>query len=355
VASRQPNRLSLDIPTATIFKVIIVGVLFYVAYVLIDVFIILLFSVIVVAAISPFVDWVNSKGVPRLVAITALYLVFFGLLGLFLSLVIPIITVEVNQLIQDLPNFISSLASSLEQAQSTSSTRYFDFFNDILNVLDTFSNYLATTSQSIVGFVVGLFGGVISFAAIVVISFYLSYMKNGVDNFIRAVIPDKYEPAFLRVWRRSEKKLGRWVQGQLLLALIVGLAVYVGLSLLGIPFALVLAILAMVLELVPNVGPVLAAVPAVILGFAQSSGLGFSVIVLYLIIQQIENHVLVPVVLGRTLGLNPVIVIVSLLIGAKLAGLIGVIIAVPVVAIIIEIFDEFSRQQNYKNSRNLSG
>jgi predicted PurR-regulated permease PerM len=120
---------------------------------------------------------------------------------------------------------------------------------------------------------------------------------------------------------------------------------FVGLSLLNVKFALVLAVIIMILELVPNVGPVLAAIPAVALGFFQSPSTGFWVIILYIVIQQFENHILTPLILGRTLGINPVVVIIALLVGFNLAGIIGMILAVPVATIIVEWFNDIAEKK----------
>jgi len=113
---------------------------------------------------------------------------------------------------------------------------------------------------------------------------------------------------------------------------------------LGVRFALLLGIITMVLELVPTVGPVLSAIPGVILAFSQSPTLGLWVLIAYVVIQQLENHILVPIVLGKTTGLNPVVVIVALLIGVKLAGVIGMVLAVPVAAVLVEIIDEMVKK-----------
>ncbi|MBI2057922.1 MAG: AI-2E family transporter [Candidatus Yanofskybacteria bacterium] len=336
-----------DIETFTIFKVILILLFFVFLYLLRDIIVVLLFAIIIASGVTPFANWLDQKKFPRMLGVLLLYLSLFVLVIFLLSLVVPFVAGETNQLIKDLPNFIDKVSVSLEKAQQEGSSRYVDFFNEMLNLLDTFSSYLQASSRSAFGFVVSIFGGIFSFVAIVVISFYLSVMRGGIESFIRSVVPREYEISVLNVWRRSEKKVGRWIQGQLLLALIVGLTVYVVLSILGIKFALLLGILAMVLELVPNVGPVLAAVPAVILAFTQSTTLGLWVIAVYLIIQQLENHILVPIVLGRTVGLNPVVVILALLIGFKLAGILGMILSVPLAAIIVEILDEFSKNRNH--------
>lgn len=343
--SEQPA-VMWDVSVATIVKVVAVLLFFVVAYLLRDIFIILLFAIVIASAVTPFADWVEKKKIPRILGVALLYLSIFVLMGFLISLVVPFVTGETNQLIQDLPNFISRVSTSLEKAQETSG-RFSDLFNEIQNLLDSLSGYLQASSSSAFGFVVSVFGGLFSFVGIIVISFYLSVMKGGIENFIRSVIPHKYESHFLNIWRKSEVKVGRWLQGQLLLALIVGLAVYVVLSLMGIKFALLLGILAMIFELVPTVGPVLAAVPAVILAFTQSPVLGLWVVVAYVVIQQLENHILVPIIMGRTVGLNPVMVILALLIGFQLAGILGMILAVPVAAIIVEIIDEFSASKNH--------
>lgn len=333
-----------DISVYTITKIVLVLLFFAFLYFLRDIIFIFLFAVIIASGVTPFANWLDEKKIPRILGVLILYLSIFILALFLLSLVVPFVTGELNQLIKDLPRFINQVSVSLEKAQETSG-RYVDLFSEIQNLLDSFAGYLQATSQSAFNFVVSIFGGLFSFLAVVVLSFYLAVMRGGIESFIRSVVPKEYESEVLNVWQRSERKVGKWIQGQLLLALIVGLAVYVTLSLMGIKFALLLGIVAMILELIPTVGPVLAAIPAAILAFAQAPSLGLWVILAYIIIQQLENHVLVPIVMGRTVGLNPVVVILSLLVGFKLAGIVGMILSVPVAAIVVEIIDEFSKHR----------
>ena len=310
-------------------------------YELRDIIMILLFAIIIASGVTPFANWLDKKRFPRLLGVALLYLSVFVLIAFVISLMVPFISAQINQLIQDLPNFINKVSDSLDKVQDS---RYVDLFSEAQNLLDSASGYLQAFSGSVFGFIVNIFGGLVSFAAIIIISFYLSVMRNGVESFIRSVVPREYEGIVTRVWRRAETKVGKWLQGQMLLALIVGLAVYIVMSLMGIKFALLLGFLAMVLELVPHVGPVLAAIPAVVLGFSTSTTLGIWVIVAWILIQQIENHILVPLILGKSVGLHPVIVIVSLLIGAKLAGILGMVLAVPVAAVVVEILEELMRE-----------
>ena len=334
----------IDISSASILRAVVIILFFVFLYVLKDVLIVFLFGLIIASAISPFANWLDQRGVPRLWGVLLLFLVVIGLLALIASLVIPSITADVDQLITTLPRVFEKVSTSLENVQQGAPT-YLDFVSEIQNILSSFSSYLQQSSQSIVGLIVGIFGGVISFIAVLVISFYLSVTKKGIENFIESVVPEKYETYIKDLWKRSERKVGLWLQGQLLLALIVGLVVYVGLSLMGIKFALMLGLLAFAFEIVPVVGPVLAAIPAIILAFIQGPTLGLWVVVFYVVVQQLENHLLVPVVMGKTVGLNPVVVIIALLVGGQLAGIAGMILSIPVATVIVEVLDDMAKKK----------
>jgi len=340
---------TLEISTGSIFRTIVLVLFFVFLYVLKDVLVVFLFGLIIASAISPFSNWLDQKRFPRLWGVLALFLVVLGLLGLIASLVIPSITADIDQLITTLPTVFEKVSVSLENVQQGAPV-YLDFVSEIQNILSGFSSYLQQSSQSVVGLVVGIFGGFISFLAVLVISFYLSVTKKGVESFLESVVPEKYESYVKDLWKRSERKVGLWLQGQLLLALIVGLVVYVGLSLMGIRFALVMGLLAFAFEIVPIVGPILAAIPAIVLAFLQDPALGFWVIVFYVVVQQLENNILVPVVMGKTIGLNPVVVILALLVGANLAGIAGMIIAVPVATIIVEVLDDMAKKKESRRA-----
>lgn len=340
----MPDVTRIEISTASVFKSILIILLFVLLYILKDVVIIFLFALIIASAVSPFASWLDQKRFPRLLGVLFLYLTVFGLFVFVFSLIIPFVSQELGQLTETLPKIVERVSSSLEDVQK-GSPQYLDFISEFQNMLEGLSNYLQQSSQSLVSVIASIFGGVFSFIAIIVISFYLSVTKKGIESFLSSVLPDKYESYVTGLWKRAEVKVGRWLQGQLLLALIVGLMVYVGLSLMDIRFALVLGILAMMLEIVPIVGPVIAAIPAIFLAFLQSPTLGFWVIIFYVVVQQLENHILVPLVFGKTIGLNPVVVIIALLVGQQLAGIPGMILSVPVATVIVEMVDDLAKHK----------
>ena len=345
----MPDHIHVEINTGTILRVVLVILFFVFLYILKDVLIIFLFALIIASAISPFANWLDEKRFPRLLGVLLLFLVVLALVVAVLSLIIPYVSQDISQLTSTLPQLVTKVSTSLDKVQQ-GSPQYLDFISEIQNILQGFSNYLQQSSQSIIGLVVSIFGGVMSAVAILIISFYLSVTKNGIDKFLGSIVPEKYEDYAIDLWRRAEFKVGLWLQGQLLLGLVMGLLVYVGLSLMDIKFALILGFLAAILEIVPMVGPVLAAIPAIFLAFLLSPALGLWVIVFYVIIQQLENHILVPVVLGKTVGLNPVVVIIALLVGQQLAGIPGMILSVPIATIIVEMMDDFAKHKD--SSRN---
>lgn len=343
----MPDHVHIEINTSTIVRAVLIILFFIFLYILKDVLIIFLFALIIASAISPFANWLDEKKFPRLLGVLLLFLVILSLIVALLSLIIPYVSQDISQLTSTLPQLVTKVSTSLEKVQQ-GSPQYLDFLSEIQNILQGFSDYLQQSSQSIIGLVISIFGGVMSAIAILIISFYLSVTKNGIESFLGSIVPEKYENYAINLWKRAEFKVGLWLQGQLLLGLIMGLLVYVGLSLMDIKFALILGFLAAILEIVPMVGPVLASIPAIFLAFLLSPTLGLWVIVFYVIIQQLENHILVPVVLGKTVGLNPVVVIIALLVGQQLAGIPGMILSVPVATIIVEMMDDFAK---HKDSR----
>jgi predicted PurR-regulated permease PerM len=338
----MPERSQIDISTVSVFRALLLVVLFILLYLLSDVLVVLLFAVVVASAVAPFVNWFEKRRVPRIVAVLLLYLMVFALVVILSTLVVPSVSSDLSSLTSYLPKVTQQLSTSLDKVQS-GAPKYFDFVGEIQNILEVLTGYLQQFSQSALNLVISAFGGVFSFIAVVVISFYLAIQRKGIENFLSAVVPERYDSYVIDLWNRVEVKVGLWLQGQLLLALVVGLIIYVGLSLMGVKFALVFAILAMALEIVPVAGPVLAAIPAILMAFLQQPSLALWVLVFYVVVQQIESHVLVPVVLGKTTGLNPVVVILSILVGFKLAGIAGALLGVPVATIMVEILDDMAR------------
>jgi len=180
----------------------------------------------------------------------------------------------------------------------------------------------------------------------VVLSFYLAVEEDGVGKFLKAITTIKHEKYVVSLWKRSQRKIGLWMQGQLVLAVVVGMLVYLGLLITGVPNALLLAFLAGAFEIIPLFGPIMASIPAIAIGFV-AGGVPLAGVVagLYIIIQQFENQLIYPLVVKKVVGVSPIVSILALAIGWQLAGLTGLILSVPVAAVIIELFDDFEKDK----------
>jgi predicted PurR-regulated permease PerM len=161
-------------------------------------------------------------------------------------------------------------------------------------------------------------------------TFYLAVYDNTMKKSTRALFPAQYQPYFMHLVNRMQDKIGLWLRGQLLLSFIIFIMCLLGLSIFGVKYAWVLALFAGIVEIIPYLGPFIGAVPAVFIAFTQSPELGVIVLVLYILIQQLENYLIVPLVMKKAVGLNPVVVIIAMMVGSQVAGIPGIILAVPV-------------------------
>ena len=180
----------------------------------------------------------------------------------------------------------------------------------------------------------------------VVFSFYLAVEEDGVGKFLKAITPIKHEKYIVALWKRSQRKIGLWMQGQLVLAIIIGMLVYLGLLIIGVPNALLLATLAAAFEIIPLFGPILASIPAILISFASGGfPLAFLVLGLYVIIHQFENQLIYPLVVKKVVGVSPIVSIVALVAGWQLAGFLGIVLSVPIATVFIEFFDDFEKDK----------
>ena len=212
----------------------------------------------------------------------------------------------------------------------------------ILNLQSTFVN----TGAGVLQFLSSFFGGAFYFLLTIVVSIYFSLQETGVDDFLRIVTPANHRDYVLSLWRRSHKKIGLWMQGQLLLSLIITILLYLGLSLLGVEYALILAIFAGIMELIPVFGSLVAAIPGIAVALV-SGGLTLALIVagFYLVVNQFQAHLIYPLVVQKIVGVAPILVIIALIAGGQLAGFMGVLLSVPVAAVVQEFVNDLQKRR----------
>jgi predicted PurR-regulated permease PerM len=340
---------TINISSSTIIRTLLISFCFYLVYILRDILLVVLTAVTITASIEPMNKILIKRKIPRTLSVIMIFLVMGILLVAGFYFFLPAFISDVLGVLDSLPRYFdtTNLLSPLSDTSFGSSLPNLS----IQNIVESLSLTLSSVTGGLFTTISGFFGGVISFILIIVLTFYLSVQNDGVGNFLRVITPDYYEDYVLDLWKRSEKKIGLWLQGQLLLGLIIGILTFLGLSIIGVKSALFLSLIAMVLELIPIFGIVLAIIPA--FAIALSDGgvtLAFLVLGLYVIIQQFENHLIYPLVVRKIVGIPPILVILTLIIGLKLAGFIGVILSVPVAAILVEVLNDIEKKKINKLS-----
>jgi len=299
---------------------------------------VLLVALVISTVLDRPVDVLEKHRVPRVLGAILVYLLSLALLAFLFYTIIPIAVIEFNNLLVSLGDILSESLSSDLWGQSI-------FLNPNLQ---QFMEALLSGGISFLEILGRLVGGVAFVVATLVMSFYLTASRDGVKKFLVAIFPDAMETKVISIYNRTKARIGKWFQAQLFLSLIVGLLVFVGLSLLGVKYILVLAVIAGLLEIVPIVGPIFAGALAVSIALTESLPLAIYTLILFLVIKQLENNVLVPLVMRRRTGVHPVMIMVSILAGAQIAGLVGILLAVPAAVFVQEMADEW---MSVKSSR----
>lgn len=266
---------------------------------------------------------------PRVLSIATTYVLFVGVLALFFSIIVP-------PLITQLGGLISLIHIPVVQDELAN----FQFsLEDISSVVARVGSSLS----AVFAIVTSTFSGIFTTFTLFVMSFFMLQERERIHWRIRWFTDNKDHIEKGRLFIDDvESQLGGWVRGQLILMLVIGSITYIGLSALSIPYALPLAILAGLLEMVPNIGPTIAAIPAIVIAyFTVSPVMSIAVLVLTILIQQVENNFLVPKIMHDNAHVSPLVSIVAILVGVKLGGVIGALLAVPIYIVIRAAYTTF--------------
>lgn len=286
----------------------------------------LFIAYIINASLLPVVNSLQKRGVPHILSVIIPFLGSLLFITLIIFPLIPFIANQVTTLLTRIPDYLGESAS------------IFGMEIDVNRIQSAISNELDTISRNAFTLTSRVFGGIFSTLTVLIISFYLLLDHENLKKAIARSFHRDERPRVLNTLEEVDSKLGAWLRGQMSLSLIIGVVTWIALTLLGVPFALPLAILAGLLEIVPTLGPILASIPAIIVAITVSPALTIAVAILYIMIQLVENNFLVPKIMQRAVGLNPIIVIVAVTIGASLMGVIGALLSIPFVTFLIVIF-----------------
>lgn len=341
--------LAVTITPMTIIAAVMVLGGAWLLYELFDVVLVLLTAIVIASGVEPATTWLSKRKIPRVLSILMVYIVLLGVIFGVLYVFVPMFLLQSALFLAALPQYLQFLGHIPGEYSPILSAIGADPVSSVTHLVDGMRAMVHDFTGDPFRTVSTFFGGVLSFILIIVFSFYFSLQERGIEDFLRLVTPLRHEDYVIGLWKRVQRKLGLWVFGQLLLGVIVGVLVFLLLTILGIPHALVLAVIAGVFELVPVFGPTLSAAPAVMVALADGGiTMGLIVIAVYVIIQQFENHLIYPLVVTKVVGVPPLMIILGLIIGGKLAGFLGLILSAPLASVIQELLADYDVSRGRK-------
>lgn len=341
---------NVNISQRTLKNIAVIGLVILLLFTLKTLVFVILTSVVLASFIRTAASSLKRRlGITRILSVVVMYLLTFLVIAGVIYFFLPILLEEVSNLIpliaEYLPNTVpvseTAILSSVPENAPTLLTQG----AQLSTLIDSFKGFLGIVASGFGSTLSALFGSLLNVVLVIVISFYMSVSGDGVESFLRILSPIHHQDYVIGLWNRSQFKIARWMQGQLFLGLVIGILTFIGLTLLHVEQAILLAVLAAIFELIPF-GIFLAAIPAISFGFASGGiTLALFVAALYIIIQQLEGYLISPLVMNKLTGVSPLVVILSVLIGVHLAGFWGLILAVPVAVTILEYIKDLEKDR----------
>ena len=333
----------IEISTRTIWYTVFILAGAWFLFAIKDILLLLFLAIIISSSVQPIVDRLEAKKIPRTLTTLSIYILILVILSWSIKIIFPILGTELKDLSIVLGAYLGNFGDIFKSYADILST--WNIQQQLESIKNTTSDGVTQLGVNIFSNTVGIFTGLFKTMIVMSLSFYMIVKKDGAWGFVKNVVPKKYEQYTIGLIQRIQHQVGRWMVGQFILILIIFVLEYIVLSILHVPLALTLALLGGLLEIVPYIGPTLSIIPAMLIGLTISPLVAVLILVAYILIQQIENHIITPLLMKKAVGLNPVVIILVLLIGGKLAGVPGLILAVPFAAAISVVWDDLANNK----------
>lgn len=329
---------TLDISWTSILKVGIAAFCFYILYLVKDILIWFIFALIISILFNPVIDFLHRRKIPRVLSVILVYVATFGIISLLIYSIAPLFIFEIQKFSQIFPEYFEKISPPLKALGVQA-------FEDIESFLELVNKSLEAVAANILSAVFAIFGGIFSTIFILTIAIFLSLEEKGVEKTLSLLFPKKYEAYTLSLWQRSQKKVSGWFLSRVLASLFVGGASYFAFLVFDTKYPFSMGLLAGVLNFIPIIGPIITGFLIFILVSLESTLRAIFVLIAFILIQQIENYILTPILTKRFVDIPPVLVLVSLVIGGKLLGFLGALLAIPLAGILFEFLRDFLRQR----------
>ncbi len=317
----------IEITPKTIILTIFFLLLLKFVWIIKDLIFSLFIAFIIVSALKPAVEFLVKKKFPRLLASLIVYFLFlFAIINVF-ALILPPLVGETAHFLQTLPYILRTMSNNFP----------------ISIQLNTIAQYIPNITTQAFDAIRGIFSNAVFIMSTLFFGFYMLLEENILQKSLSKFFDESITGPIINIIQLAEKRMSAWFWGEVILMTVIGIMTFVGLNLIGMRYILALSVLAGLFEVIPNIGPIASLVPAFIIGMSESYFLGFTTIALYFIVQQLENHLIVPLVMKRAVGLSPIVTLMALIIGGKLAGILGVLLSVPTTLFLETVLIEFMK------------
>ncbi|MFH1657419.1 MAG: AI-2E family transporter [bacterium] len=328
----------LDISWATILKVSVALLCFYVLYLVRDLLLLFLFALVISLLLDPVIDFLQKKKVPRNIAVLFIYFILFGLIAFSVSAAVKFFIGEIQDFLLFFPQYFEKIAPPLNDLGM-------EAFRDMQSFISAFSKTLEKMADNIFNALFAIFGDIFSTFFVFSIAIFLSLEEKVVEKILISLSPKKYEGYILSLWDRCEQKVSGWFGVKILGSIFVGLASYLAFRIFGVSYPFSLALMAGVLDFIPVIGPLIAGTIAFMIVAGSNVVMAIFVVLFFILIQLIEGNIITPILTKKLVGLPPVLVLISLAVGGSLWGIMGAILVIPLAGILYEFLRDFLRKR----------
>ncbi len=340
--------INYRITNDSIIRVMLWAGLAYCVFYFRDLILTLLVGLVLASTIDPVAKFFKKYKIPRVATVSAIFILMIGVVAVSVSFIIPALADDFVRLMARLPILLNEInIFGRDMGLKELSIYVTDLSRDISKgqILTVLKNSVigAGSALNATGAVIS---SIVNFLLTLVFTFYLAAQEDGIKNFLKLITPKFYEKYVLDLWDRSEKKIGSWAKGQILAGLIMGVLVYIPLKFIDMPYASIFALLSFLGEMIPMVGLLLSSIPAILVAyFTHDTTYALMVAAVFFVLAQLENYVIYPKIMNKVIGVPAIIILIAFIVGAKVAGFWGVVLAVPMAAIMMEFVNDVLQEK----------
>jgi predicted PurR-regulated permease PerM len=342
------DRPQINISSSTIIRTILFVALAILLLQIKDILMLILVSIVIASFVESGVFFFKRWNIQRQLSVPIIFAVAIVILVAVFYAFVPIVFRELSGVVSLISSYIPSSAS-IDPQSIKGATRFVSNLSSSVSLKDVLSNVKSVTaslSEGVTAVIGTAFGGVVNLLLVTILSFYFSIQERGIVTFLRIITPTKNEKYVVGLWARTQQKIGLWFKGQMMLGVIVGAVTFIGMAILGLEYSFLIGVVTGIAEIIPF-GIIFATIPALLFALIQGGTLlAFKVLIFYVLFHQIESYVLSPMVMRRVVGIPPLVVLLSFMIGITLAGFWGAILAIPVAVFVLEYMSDVEKKKS---------